>query len=189
MGTTDIFLLVFIVSVLITGFFWGALRSLMLLATWLFAFLAGAYLQVELGAYLASQWTDFLASFSTMAAYGIIYVGVLVAAPFFIYAITRSTQRVTRYQVLDDFVGAFFAVFVAVLSIAGVMIILSTYYGTGTDTEIVIVSAAGGPAWTATLYEDLLNSNIGSGIAETLIPIIGFVLGPILPPDVREVFG
>ena len=185
MGTTDIFLLVIIVSVLIVGFFWGAARSVMLLAAWLLAFLAGAYLQLELGSYLASQWTDFVPSFNQMAAYGIIFVGIIIAAPLVIYVITRGSQRVSRYQVLDDLVGAFFAVFVAVLSIAAVMIILSTFYG----TNLEVVDSAGGPLWTADLYQNLLDSNIGAGINETLIPIIGTILGPILPPDVREVFG
>lgn len=184
MGATDIFLLVIIVSVLIVGFFWGAARSLMLVAAWLFAFLAGAYLQLELGSYLAGQWTDFVPSFNQMAAYGLIYTFLLSASPFVIYIITKSSQRVTRYQVLDDLVGAVFAVFVAVLGVAGVMIVLSTYYGPPAQ----FVDATGGPAWTANLYQSLLASNIGSGIHDQLVPLIGTILGPVLPPDVREVF-
>ena len=53
-GAMDIYLLVIIVSTLVVGFFWGAARSVMLLAAWLFAFVAGAYLQLQLGSYLAS---------------------------------------------------------------------------------------------------------------------------------------
>ena len=186
MGTTDIFLLVIIASTLIVGFFWGAARSLMLLAAWLLAFLAGAYLKLEFGSYLASQWTNFDATFNEMAAFALIYLGVLIAAIVVIFVITRGSQRVTRYQMLDDFVGALFAVFVAVLTIAGIMIVLSTFYGPDPGP---IVDWSGGPEWTASLYESLLNSNIGSGINEHLVPLIGTVLGPILPPDVREVFG
>jgi len=182
-GTMDIFLLVIIVSTLVVGFFWGAARSVMLLAAWLLAFLAGAYLKLELGSYLARQWDNYVASFSEMAAFGLIYVGLLLAAPILIFIATRGSQRVSRFQVLDDLVGAFFAVFVAVLGIAGVMIVLSTFYGTGEQ----LISADGGPEWTATLYQSLVNSNIGTGIAEQLIPLLGSVLGPILPPDVREV--
>ena len=75
--------------------------------------------------------------------------------------------------------------FVAVLGIAGVMIILATFYGTGE----VVVDATGGPEWTAALYQSLIDSTIGSGISERLIPLIGLILGPILPANVRDVFG
>jgi uncharacterized membrane protein required for colicin V production len=184
-GTTDIFLLVIIVSSLVVGFFWGAARSLMLFAAWILAFLAGAYLQTELGAYLARQWEQYDAAFNQMAAFGIIYVFLLIAAPIIIFVVTRSNQRVTRYQVLDDLTGALFAVFVAVLGIAGLMIVLATYYGDGDP----VVQQLDGPQWTANLYQSLLLSNIGSSIDEHLVPIIGTVLGPILPDVVSDVFG
>ena len=183
-GTTDIFLLVIIVSTLVVGFFWGAVRSLMLFAGWILAFLAGAHLKTELGAYLAREWGHFSAQFNDMAAFGIIYVGLLIAAPVFIFLTTRGNQHLTRYQVLDDLVGALFAVFVAVLGIAGTMIVLSTFYGTE-----VVVDPSGGPQWTANLYQNLQLSSIGSSAYEILAPIIGFVLGPVLPADVREVIG
>jgi uncharacterized membrane protein required for colicin V production len=184
-GTTDIFLLVIIVSTLVVGFFWGAVRSLMLLAGWTLAFFAGAYLQTELGTYLAGQWSNYTPAFAQMAAFGIIYVFLLLGTPVVIFAVSRSSQRVTRFQVLDDLVGALFAVFVAVLGIAGILIVLATFYGDGQP----VVDPAGGPAWTANLYQSLLLSNIGSGINEHLVPIVGFVLGPVLPDNVREVFG
>ncbi len=183
-GTTDIFLLVIIVSSLVVGFFWGAVRSLMLFAAWILAFLAGAYLQTELGAYLARQWEEYDAAFGQMAAFGIIYVFLLIAAPVVIFVVTRGSQRVTRYQVLDDLTGALFAVFVAVLGIAGLLIVLATYYGDGDP----VVSQLGGPLWTANLYQSLLLSNIGGGINEHLVPLVGTVLGPILPDIVADVF-
>ena len=183
-GTTDIFLLVIIVSALVVGFFWGALRSLLLLAGWILAFLAGAHLKTELGAYLAREWGHFSAQFNDMAAFGIIYVGLLIAAPVFIFLTTRGNQHLTRYQVLDDLVGAAFATFVAVIGIGGVMVVLATFYGAGST----IVDAAGGPQWTATLYQSLLLSNIGENIYEHVMPIIGTILGPLLPEDVREAF-
>jgi uncharacterized membrane protein required for colicin V production len=183
-GTTDIFLLVIIVSTLVVGFFWGGLRSLLLVAGWVLAFLAGAYLKTELGAYLSSEWGQFSALYNDMAAFGIIYVGLLLAAPVVIFLSTRGNQRVTRYQVLDDLVGATFATFVAVIGIGGVMVVLATYYG----VEPTIVDPAGGPQWTASLYQSLLSSNIGQNINEHVMPIIGAILGPFLPEDVLEAF-
>ncbi len=183
-GTTDIFLLVIIVSTLVVGFFWGAVRSLMLFAGWILAFLAAAYLQTDLGAYLSRQWSNFDPLFNQMAAFAIIFLFILISAPVVIFTVTRSSQRVTRWQVLDDLVGALFAVFVAMLGIAGVMIILATYYGDGQP----VVEVGGGPQWTATLYQSLLLSTIGGNIQDYLVPIIGFVLGPVLPASVNEVF-
>ena len=182
-GTTDIFLLVIIVSTLVVGFFWGAARSLLLLAAWVLAFLAGAHLKTGLGSYLDREWSQFSPGFNDMAAFAIIFIGLLIAAPVAIFVSTRGSQRVTRFQVLDDLVGAFFAVFVAVLGIAGTMIVLSTFYGPD-----FAVDPAGGPQWTANLYQNLMASNIGGSINDIVVPIIGFVLGPVLPQDVGEVF-
>ena len=120
-----------------------------------------------------------------MAAFGIIYVFLLIGTPVIIFSVSRSSQRITRYQVFDDLVGAGFAVFVAALGIAGILIVLATFYGDGQP----VVEQAGGPDWTANLYQSLLLSNIGSSINDHLVPIIGFVLGPVLPANVREVFG
>jgi uncharacterized membrane protein required for colicin V production len=185
MSTMDIFLLVIIISTLVVGFFWGAARSVMLLAAWLLAFLGGAYLKLELGSYLSGQWTSFPAGFNEMAAFGIIYMGILLSAPFVIMIMTRGSQRISRYQVLDDLVGALFAAFVAVLGIAGLMIVLNTFY----QTQGPLVDADGGAEWVASLYESLLASSIGGAIDEKLVPIIGTVLGPILPSSVAETIG
>jgi uncharacterized membrane protein required for colicin V production len=184
-GTTDILLLVIIVSSLVVGFFWGSARSLLSLGAWLFAFLAGAHLKNELGSYLAQQWTNFPPAFSDMAAYGIIFVGLMAATPLFILTVTRGSQRLSRYQVVDDLAGALLAVLVSVLFIASLLIVLATFYGTGE----MLIDNQGGPDWTANLYQSLLNSNIGSTINDVVVPVIGAVLGPILPADVREVFG
>ena len=117
-----------------------------------------------------------------MAAFGLIYMVLLLLAPVLIVIPTRGSEKVTRFQVLDDLVGAMFAVLVAFLGIAGLMIVLSTFYG----TPEVIVDPSGGPDWTANMYQSLLDSNIGSAIAERIVPILDTLLGPILPADVRE---
>ena len=50
---------------------------------------------------------------------------------------TRSDQVLTRYHVLDDLVGAFFAVFVAVLGIAGTMIVSASHASSRTVSASV----------------------------------------------------
>jgi uncharacterized membrane protein required for colicin V production len=182
-STMDIYLLVLIVAALVVGFFWGATRSLLLLAAWLAAFLAAAHLRLNLGSYLAQQWTDYPASFSSMAAFGIIYVGVLVAAPVAIIMTTKGSTRISANQALDDLAGAVLAAFAAILGIAGLIVVMSMFYGRPEP----IISSQGGPEWTASLYESLINSAIGSSIADRLIPLLEVVLKPVLPYEVWEV--
>lgn len=180
MTTTDIFLLVIIIASLLVGFFWGAMRSLMLLAAWLIAFIVGAYLQLQVGAWLSRQWTNFDPAFNQAAAFAIVFVVFLLLAPVIIILGTDGDQRLSRSQVLDDAVGATFACFVAVLGIAGLMIILSTYYG---DRPVSDIAA---PDWVTDLYRNLQASGTGRAIDERLIPLISAILGPLLPPHVRE---
>src|SRR3990172_8016574 len=151
-GTTDIFLLVIIVSALVVGFFWGAGRSVLLLGAWLAAFLTGAYLKLQAGAWLSRQWTDFPPAFDEMAAFALVYLGILLAAPILIVIGTKGDQSLSRYQALDDIAGALFASAVAILGIAGLIVVLSTYYAGLAPAE------TGGPEWVGNLYRSLLAS-------------------------------
>jgi hypothetical protein len=180
MTTADIFLIVIFVVAIVVGFFWGAVRSIMLLAAWLGAFLAGAYLRIQGGSWLSQQWTNFDPLFNEMAAFGLVYFGLLLAAPILIVVGTRGEQRVTRYPLLDDGAAALFAGVAVALGVAGLLIVLGSYY------ELPEASATGGPDWTYTLYTSLLSSRIGQAIDENLVPLVTNVLGPILPATLRE---
>ena len=111
MNTADIFLLVIVIGAMLVGYFWGAARSLMLLAAWFLAFIIGAYVQITFGGWLAKQWTNFDAGFNQAAAFGIVYLGLLLLAPIVIVIGMPGDQRLSRSQVLDDVVGAVFAGF------------------------------------------------------------------------------
>jgi hypothetical protein len=60
------------------------------------------------------------------------------------------------------------------------MIILSTYYDGRQATDIAA------PDWVTNLYRSLAASGTGRSIDERLIPLLSAVLGPLLPPHVRE---
>jgi uncharacterized membrane protein required for colicin V production len=179
----DILLATILVAALVVGFFWGAMRSVLLLAAWLIAFLLGAHLKLGFGSYLSTQWGAFDPRFNDMAAFGIIYVGLLLIAPVVIYVGTRSGLSLSRSQTLDDLAGALLAFVAVLLGIAGTMVVLDLYYG---DPE---AAGRGGPAWTATLHEALQASAIGGAIEERLIPLLCIALRLLVPPDVREAMG
>ena len=102
----------------------------MLFAGWLLAFLAGRLPEARSS---APTWRNSGTTTRRLQPDGRLRPHLRASCccprPSIIFVVTRGSQRVTRYQVLDDLVGAVFAVFVAVLGIAGVLIVLSTFYG------------------------------------------------------------
>lgn len=180
MTSADILLVLIIGGAALIGFFWGVLRMLLLLAGWVVVFIAAAYVADPLGRYLASQWTSLGAAFNYMAAFGIAYALGFILAIILVLTTTRGAQDLTRFPLLDDFAGAASGAAIAVLALAGLVVILRTFYG---DTA---PGVGMGLDWTLSLYRGLVESVIGRDIARTLVPVLGTVLGPVLPAAVRS---
>ena len=70
---------------------------------------------------------------------------------------------------------------VAVLSITGLIVLLATAYRGSLGFAVV------GPDWTREVYQSLLDSRIGDALVRSVIPVLGTILGPLLPNDVRQV--
>lgn len=181
MTNADIVLLLLIAGAFLVGFFWGVIRGLLALAAWVVVFVVAAYLATPLGDYLSGQWSQFGVKFNHTLGFGIaaavLYVVVLVLIQF----TTRGAQDVSRFPVLDDLVGGFLGVLIAVLVFAGTIMVLRTAYG-----PAATVGPGLGPAWMADLYRALVDSTIGSRINEGLVPGLNSILGPLLPPDIRQ---
>lgn len=180
MGTLDILLLLIIGASLVVGFFWGALRSVMLLAAWLAAFLAGAHLKVTVGSLLARQWIQFHPTFNEMAAFGLVYLGVLAAAPLLIFIGSKGDQSLVRWETLNDLIGAMLAMAAVVLGIAGTIVVLNTFYAAQS------LDGGGAPVWVTEFHHALKASTVGSGIEERLLPIMEPILRLLLPADVNR---
>jgi hypothetical protein len=182
MTSVDIVLVLIIAGAFLLGFLWGVIRSLLMLAAWFVVFVLSAILSVPVGDYLTNQWTAYSADWDHMAAFAILYVLGLIIAIVLAWIGVRGAQGVTKYRLLDDVGSGAVMAFVAVLGIAGIIVILATAYAGPPGATVV------GPDWTRHLYESLTtNSQIGSGLADTLIPALGTILGLLLPDYVREV--
>ena len=183
MTSVDIVLVLIIAGAFLLGFLWGVIRSVLMLAGWFVVFVLAAILSVPLGDYLANQWNSYSAEWNDMAAFAILYIAGLALALILTWIGIRGPQGVTRYRLLDDVGSGALMAFVAVLGIAGAITILATAYAGPPGAETVV-----GPDWTRDMYTALLHdSQIGSGIADTLIPALGSILGILLPGHVREV--
>ena len=183
MTSVDIVLVLVIAGAFLIGFLWGVIRSLVMLGAWFVVFVLSALLSVPLGDYLSKQWNSYSADWNYMAAFAMLYVVGLIVAMVLARVGMRGPQGVTKYRLLDDVGSGALMAFVAILSIAGVLTILATAYAGPPEAESVV-----GPDWSRDMYNSLLrNSQIGSGLADTLIPALGSILGVLLPGYVREV--
>jgi hypothetical protein len=182
MTGVDIVLVLIIAGAFILGFVWGVIRSLVMLAAWFVVFVLAAILSQPVGDYLTRQWSSYDAAWNHMAGFAILYFLGLTVSLILAWVGIRGPQGVTKYRLLDDIGSGALMAFVAVLSIAGWIVVLGTaYFGPAGATVL-------GPDWTRDLYNQLVQgSQIGSGLADTLIPALGAILGLLLPGYVREV--
>lgn len=178
MTSADILLILILAGAFLVGFFWGVLRGLLGLLAWVVVFLLSAHLSDPLGNYLQKQWTNFTPAYVHMLSF-LLSFGVLFGLGLFLIQIgTRGSQDLSRYPLVDDILGGLLGISLAVLAIAAVMAILSTFY----DPQL---EATGAAQWTRELYVALKGSTIGAQIATGLIPIMNGLFDPLLPSALR----
>jgi hypothetical protein len=173
----DVVLLLIIGASFLLGFLWGVVRSLLMLAAWFVVFIVSAYLSEPVGNYLSGQWNNLEHGYVHMVAFGLLYGAGLIVAVILVWQGTRGSQGLTRFAFLDDLVGGLVLAGVAVLGIAGVMVVLGTYY-----TSAPTLTGD----WSANIYHALLLSSVGSSINQNVLPGLSSILGPVLPASIRH---
>ncbi len=181
MTSVDIILVLIIAAAFLVGFLWGIIRSLLMLAGWFVVFVLAAILSVPVGDYLTGQWTSYGPEWNHMAAFAILYIGLLIVAMILCWIGIKGAQGLSKYRLLDDIVSGSVMAVVAILGIAGVMVVLASAYTGPAGASIL------GPDWTRQLYQNLLDSQIGAALDRTLIPFLGSILGPLLPSHISRV--
>jgi hypothetical protein len=88
---------------------------------------------------------------------------------------TRGSREVTPYRTLDALLGGVVEARVMVLVLASAMVVLGA-----TDAAQAPGTVSGVP-YLAELRTALGTSTIGSVIAESAIPVVGTIPGPLLP--------
>lgn len=181
MTSVDIILVLIIAGAFVVGFLWGLIRSLLMVAGWFLVFVLAALLSVPVGDYLTSQWTSYGPEWNHMAAFAILYVGLLILAVILCWMGIKNSQGLTKYRLFDDLVSGAAMAFVAILGVTGVIVVLASAYAGPTGASVL------GPDWTRQLYQNLHDSQIGMVIEGTIIPFLGTVLGPLLPSHISRV--
>lgn len=175
---TDALLLALLAVGFFVGFFRGTIRAVLAMAAWAVCFLFASYLRVPLGEWLAGS-ASFTSSDAYLAAYAAIFFALFIMLVLIIM-LSRAATAWTRHAVVDDMLGGIAALAVTVLVIAAVLVMLDSHYATASPSP-------GEVGLAADIQRALSGSNIATFIGDSVVDGIAFVLGPLLPPDIRQV--
>ena len=177
----DLALIALFVGAFVLGYVRGGIRQLIALGAWLVAFVVAAYLRGPVGDWIAGQAPQFARDHVEMLGFLLVFL-VLFTLAIIVIEVRGSTVHLTQRVVVDQFVGGFLALGVAVLAVGAVIIILDTYYQPGPPALAVELDLVRGVA------AGLERSAIGRALSGSLVPGLMALLGPLLPGDIRAVY-
>ncbi len=175
----DVVLVLLLAGGFVLGFFRGVIRQLLLFAAWAVIFVIAAYLRVPLGEWLASSSPQFSGEYPVMlsflALFGTLFVGALLLVEF-----GGGGSSLTRHPLIDDVLGGLMGLAIAAVFIASIIVILNSYFLRAGATP-----QAGELSWLRDIHSALDESVVAQVIREWIVRGMSFVLGPLLPADLR----
>jgi len=177
----DVVLVVFFAAAFLLGVLRGAVRQLIVLGAWLVIFLISVYLRPIVGDWIASNRPEFSREYVDMLAWLVTFL-VLFLLAVLVIEIGGSTIHLTQRVAVDEVLGGFLALGVAILVMASVVIILDSYYGSTPPPGAADV------AIVREVHEAFQRSAIIQQMHQSLIPGLVAILGPLLPQNVRAVY-
>jgi len=179
---TDLLLALFIAGYVAGGWRTGLLRRLVGIAFIVIGLIAGAYLRVPVGAFVAGIFEEVPPQYADMVGYAVVFAVVvtalnLISGPILSRATVGGVSRMT-----DKTLGAILGGVEAVLIISAAIVILDTYFGTAGS-----IGEVPGLGILTSVSEALDESTIGQFLIKTTVPLVLTVLGPLLPKDISSV--
>ncbi|HEV8516338.1 MAG TPA: CvpA family protein [Candidatus Limnocylindrales bacterium] len=182
LNLVDLVLLILLLGAFLLGYFQGAIRQLLGLLVWLFAFLIGANLREPLGEWFSRYWTNLPTGYSRMIAFGAVFLTLLIVGNIVIQVFYKRTPITRRWTVIDEVIGGLLGAGLYVLVLATIVIVLDSFYRVG---------GLGGNdvRWIRDLYVLLSGSFFVQTLKTALIPALLAIFGLLLPQEVRDVAG
>ena len=173
----DIVLLSILALGLGVGLLRGVVRQALLVGAWLVVFVVAAHLRGPAGDWLATASPQYALDYATMLAFLAIFLVGFIGAMILAEA-TGGGSRLTSHPRIDALLGGVLGLLVVTLALAAVVGILDTYFATRTE------GSAGELTWLRSTYQALDESFITGLLRDTVNPLLGTLLAPLLPGDV-----
>jgi uncharacterized membrane protein required for colicin V production len=159
----------------ILGVMQGAIRRILGLISFLFAFLVAASLRDPVGGILANNWTQYTSGYNHLLAFVGIFIVGAVGLSILIQGFYKRTEIYAKQPIVDDIIGGALGLLQGMLLLTVVVIILNSYTLTSTETgDVGVLRQA----------QDLIHkSAIAGGVKDVIAPPFVHVLAFFLPSD------
>ena len=178
LGPMDLFIVLILAAGVFAGFTQGLIRYALNILVLLVAFVIASQLKRPLYDAL-SFWEAFTPAVRAQILYLILFIGLLVGGWFIVRAFYQRTRLPIARQ-LDELGGALLGLPYAALAITFLLVVMDSFFQTAQEGDVAEAGLIGG------LYNALNSSALVAVFRETLIPIFGFVLRPLVPEEIAR---
>lgn len=179
----DVLVIVFLFGMFVLGYIQGTIRRLLGLASIIFAFLLAGQLRDPLGAFLASNWTQYAPEYSYMLAYLFVFTFTGILFTIIVQSFYHTQPLFENARFVDEVLGGILGLVEGLVLIGCGIIILDSYFA--------IPGLPDAKSWLPflpsifALYDPSTTAQI---FRTTLIPAAFAVIGALIPADVRTLF-
>ena len=181
---TDLVILAYLVGWFVLGFAQGAVRRVVGVLTISFSFFLAAQLNVYLGPFLTSHWTQFPAGYAQMVGFGTLFAAGVIAFALIVQGTYTRVAVFAAHPIVDELLGGLMGLIEGFLVLMFVVIILDQFFLTASPaaepSELPLLR----PLWDA-----INTSGTGRLLHEHLIPSFITLAGFLLPASIRVLYG
>jgi uncharacterized membrane protein required for colicin V production len=158
----------------------GAIRRLLGIISFLFAFLLAANMRDTAGDFLAQNWKQFDLGYNRLLAFCLIFGVGAIALSLLIQGFYKRTDISAEHPILDDIVGGLLGLLQGFLLLTMIVILLNSY--------ALPAARSGDVTQLRDAQNAIHDSHIAAGMRDTIIPPIVHILSSLLPADLVSNF-
>lgn len=180
----DLAIFAYLFGWFVLGWAQGAVRRIVGILTVTFSFFLAAQLNLYLGPFLASHWTQFPAGYAEMIGFGTLFVAGAIAFALVVQGTYSRVAVFAAHPIVDEALGGLLGLVQGALVLVFVVIILDQFFLTASPAADASELPVLRDLWTS------INSSwTGGQIHATVIPGIISITGFLIPSAVRATYG
>jgi uncharacterized membrane protein required for colicin V production len=177
----DLVYFLFLFGFFVLGFVQGTIRRLLGLAAVLFSFLFAANVRDPLGAFLASNWTQFPREYAYMIGFLTVFLAAWIAFTVTIQTFYTTQPLWEKYRFVDEVIGGILGVIEAGLLLVIAIVILDSFFLIPGMTE-----SGNELHFVRDFWNMMDDAQVTAFFRESIVPVFFAVFGIFIPDDIEQ---